>query len=83
MDDKCIMENLLTTAKSGCDLYLHGTIESGTPEVHTAFQRALNDTLALGDDIYAAMSAKGWYPTEQVSQDKINGVKQKYAGGVE
>ncbi len=28
MDDKCIMENLLHTAKGVCDLYLHGTIES-------------------------------------------------------
>jgi len=30
MDDKCLMENLLLVEKGVCDLYMHGTIESGT-----------------------------------------------------
>ncbi|MBQ1223488.1 MAG: spore coat protein, partial [Oscillospiraceae bacterium] len=36
MDDKMIMEDLLTAVKTGADLYLHGTIESGTANVHGA-----------------------------------------------
>ena len=37
MDDKCIMENLLLTTKGVCDLYMHGTIESSTQNVHQTF----------------------------------------------
>ena len=52
MDDKCIMENLLLTTKGVCDLYLHGTIESSTANVHQTFDCALNDSLCMQDDIY-------------------------------
>ncbi len=78
MDDKCIMENILLTTKGVCDLYLHGTIESNTANVHQAFSAALNDTLAMQDTIYKQMAQRGWYPTEQETQQKIDQVKQKY-----
>lgn len=41
MDDKCIMENLLLTTKGVCDLYMHGTIEASTANVHQTFNQAL------------------------------------------
>ena len=47
MDDKLIMDNILTSTKSECDLLMHGTIESATPGVHTAFSQILNDTLCM------------------------------------
>ena len=37
MNDQMIMENLLLTEKGACDLYLHGAIESATPNVNNAF----------------------------------------------
>ena len=79
MDDKCIMENILLTEKGVCDLFLHGTIESSTANVHQAFNTALNDSLCMQDELYKKMAQKGWYPTEQVEQTKINTVKQKFA----
>lgn len=79
MDDKCLMESLLMSTKGVCDLYMHGTIESGTPNVHSAFDKALNETLNIQDEIYKKMTAKGWYPTEQADQMKINQVKIKFA----
>lgn len=80
MDDKQIMENLLLGTKGVCDLYMHGTIESaGTNKVHTAFSNALNDSLCMQDKIYQKMSQKGWYPTEQAEQQKIQKVKDKFA----
>ena len=45
MDDKCIMENLLLTEKGVCDLYVHGTIESSTTNVHQTFLIVLRQTL--------------------------------------
>ena len=70
MDDKLIMDNILTSTKSECDLLMHGTIESATPGVHTAFSQILNDTLCMQNEIYAKMTAKGWYPTQNAEQQK-------------
>lgn len=79
MDDKNIMENILLLEKGVCDLYMHGTIESSTSNVHQTFTTALDESLRMQDSIYGKMSAKGWYPTEQVEQNKISTVKQKFA----
>ena len=79
MDDKSLMENILLLEKGVCDLFLHGTIESPTANVHTAFSNALNDSLCLQDKVYDKMAEKGWYPTESAEQQKINMVKQKFS----
>ena len=34
MEDKDLMEGVLLLEKGVCDLYLHGTIESSTSQVH-------------------------------------------------
>ena len=78
MDDKNLMENILLLEKGVCDLFLHGTIESCTENVHTAFNNALADSLCLQDKVYDKMAQKGWYPTQPVEQQKINMVKQKF-----
>lgn len=79
MDDKCIMENLLLTTKGACDLYMHGTIESPTANVHQAFSRALTDTLSMQDNIYQQMTAKGWYQTEQAPQQQLDQLRTKFS----
>lgn len=79
MDDKNLMENLLLLEKGVCDLFMHGTIESPTQNVHQAFSTALNDALAMQDTIYSKMAAKGWYSAEQAQQTQINNVKQQYS----
>ena len=78
MDDKNLMENILLLEKGICDLFLHGTIESSTQNVHDTFNTALNDALCMQDTLYDKMAAKGWYPTEQAEETKINSVKEKF-----
>lgn len=78
MEDKCLMEDLLLLEKGVCDLYLHGSIESSTQNVNQAFRTALNDSLNAQSTIYNKMLAKGWYPTQNVEQTKIDTVKQKF-----
>ncbi len=78
MEDKDLMEKELLIIKGVCDLYLHGTIESSTTEVHSAFKDALNTSLDIQNKIYNLMAEKGWYKTETVEQTKIDTVKQKY-----
>ena len=79
MNDKNLMENVLLLEKGVCDLFMHGTIESSSDNVHQVFSTALNDALCMQDTIYDKMAAKGWYPTEQVEQSKIDTVKQKFS----
>ena len=78
MNERNLMENLLQLEKGACDLFFHGTLESSTFSVHQAFGQVLTESLGMQSDIYDKMAAKGWYPTEQVQQDKINQIKQQY-----
>ena len=78
MQDQVIMNNVLTSVKNACDIFLHGTIESSTPNVNAAFKQSLNDCLCMQNEIYAKMSAKGWYPATSAEQQKIDAAKQKF-----
>ncbi len=79
MEDKDIMEKELLIIKGVCDLYLHGSIESTTAEVHCAFKEALNESLNIQNKIYNLMAEKGWYKTEIAEQQKIDAAKQKFS----
>lgn len=79
MNDKDLMEDIITVVKSACDLCLHGTVESSTPNIHSTFNTVLNDTLTMQNEIYTKMSQKGWYPSEQVEQQKIDQIKQTFS----
>ena len=79
MDDRSLMENMLMLEKGACDLFMHGSIESSSQDVHQAFTGSLNSAIEMQNQIYAKMQAKGWYPAEQVQQTKINEVKMKFS----
>ena len=81
MQDKEIMENILLNLKGECDLLMHGTVESSTPEVHSAFKSALDETLTMQSEVYAKMAAEGWYPQTTAEQKQIDSVKQKFSVG--
>ena len=78
MNDKDIMEGILLTTKGVCDLYMHGSIESATPNVHQTFNAALNDALCMQNNIYNEMAQHGWYPSEQAQPQQIQQIKQKF-----
>lgn len=79
MNDKQIMENILLTTKGVCDLYLHGSVESSTPQVHDAFTTALNDSICMQKDVYTQMESRGWYQKEQEQPQKCREIRQKYS----
>ncbi len=79
MEDRDLMEKELLTLKGVCDLYLHGTLESTTAEVHAAFQDALEKSLNMQNKIYNLMAEQGWYSSETAEQNKINTLKQKFS----
>ena len=79
MDDKNLMQNLLLLEKGVCDLYMHGAVESGTQNVHLAFNAAFTDSLSMQNEIYSKMTEKGWYTQKQVDQNKIDTLKTQYS----
>lgn len=78
MNEKEIMEGILNTTKGVCDLYMHGSIESATADVHQCFNTALNNAIAMQNNIYKQMAEQGWYPSEQAPAQKLQQIKQKY-----
>lgn len=78
-NERAVCETLLNQTKGLCDLYMHGAVESSTPQVRSAFDSALKDALTMQQDIYNQMSQKGWYPSQQAPQDQISQTKQKFS----
>lgn len=81
MSDRDLMEELLLSVKGAGDLYLHGTIESSTEKVRSAFDSSLTRSLQMQKQIYDKMSQKGWYAKTNVEQQKICRTQQKFAQG--
>ena len=79
MNDRDLVEDVLLIIKGVADLYLHGRIESSTLNVHSTFEKILNDPLCMQNEVYNAMAQKGWYPAQQAEQQQIEQLKQKFA----
>ncbi|HCA05222.1 MAG TPA: spore coat protein [Ruminococcaceae bacterium] len=79
MDDRSLMENMLMLEKGACDLFMHGSIEASSQDVKQAFNSSLTQALDMQSQIYSKMQAKGWYPSQEVEQTKINEVKMKFS----
>lgn len=77
MNDKGLMEDVLVTLKGVSDLYLHGTIEATTPNIHTTFKTILSEILNMQNAVYSKMSQMGWYQTENATMTKIETTKRK------
>ena len=75
---RMLCETILMETKGLADLYMHGTIESATPNVCTAMQDNLKEVLMMQQTIYDKMAEKGWYPPAQAPQDQINQTRQKF-----
>ena len=78
MDNKTMLEGILWDLKCLADLFLHGTIESGTKNVHQAFEDALTETLTLQNDLYTLMSNENMYKVENVAETKLTKAQNKY-----
>jgi len=78
MDDRALMEDLLLVVKGACDLYVHGAIESSSPQVQNAFNEALKETLDVQTETYQKMVEKGWYQVQPVEMTKVKQVYDKF-----
>ena len=78
MDNKTMLEGILWDLKCLADLFLHGTIESGTKNVHQVFEGSLSDVLTLQNNLYTLMSDEGMYQTENVAETKLTKAQNKF-----
>lgn len=79
MDDKLIMQNLLDSIKSVCNLLNQSAIEANETNVSTNFRNVLGVFLGLQHETYKQMQEAGWYQVEDVKNQAINKVKTKFA----
>lgn len=78
MDDKTMLEGILWDLKALGDLFLHGTIESGTPKVQTVFKNSLDEVLTLQNELYTLMANAGMYTVSNVAESKLTKTKDKF-----
>ena len=83
MDNKTMLEGILWDLKVMGELTLHGTMESGTPEVNKVFQNSLIDILNLQHDLYTLMKEENMYETSMVSETKIAKAKNQFNAELE
>ncbi len=83
MDNKTMLEGILWDLKTLGDLFLHGSIESGTKNIHKTFRDALDEVLTLQNDLYTLMSDEGMYTVENVTETKISKVQNKFNSTLE
>lgn len=77
MEDKFLMENVLYGSKVINDLYMHGVIESSTDKVTLLFNKIIQETLKMHNEIYKAMESVGFYTATQVDGKKISQTREK------
>ena len=77
MNDQNLMENLLNLEKGACDLYLHGTVESATPEVQQYFKNALNRSLNAGKYLLFPNVSKRAESTILIVSNEQNTTKER------
>ena len=77
MGDKFFMENVLYGSKVTNDLYMHGVVESSTEKVTILFNKILQDTLKMHNELYKSMEECGMYTAQNVEESKITKSKQK------
>lgn len=78
MEDKILMNTILTLTKNMIDTLMHGAIESSTPKIKETFMKNLNEYLTLQGSIYKEMENAGLYKMEQVPETKITDSLSKF-----
>lgn len=77
MNNKVILENILTLTKSLNTLYLNGTIEASNKEVRKMMEKGLQDSLNMQEEIYQMMVDDGYYQVCNVKSTEIEKLYNK------
>ncbi len=78
MQDKEVINDVLSSQKFITDSYNNFTNECATPNVREQFMRILTEEHQIQAEVFDEMSKRGWYPTTPAQQQKVQQAKQKF-----
>ncbi|MBQ9413981.1 MAG: spore coat protein [Clostridia bacterium] len=79
MQDKEMMNDVLSSEKSMTELYNTYTNECASSGIRHTMLTILNESHSMQADIFDDMQRRGWYQTTPAEQQKIQSVKQQYS----
>lgn len=77
MENKTILENMLTLTKSLVTLYKDATLESANESVRNVFNNGLVSVLEMQDELYQNMKDDGIYTVENLSSSALKKAHKK------
>lgn len=77
MNDRLLLENMLLLLKSTVEVYVHGSLESSTKNVHNALKSNLDTIIKLQDELYKKMTEYGWYTVSNIETKEIKKTLKK------
>ena len=78
MQDKEMLEGVLTSQKQITGLYNTYANECATTAIRVEMMNILHDEHDIQADIFMEMQKRGWYPTPMAEEQKIQSTKQKF-----
>lgn len=78
MQDKEILEDVLTSQKHLTESYNTFANECVTPNIRDEFMRILEEEHQIQAEVFDDMKKRGWYQTPAAEQQKIQQAKQKF-----
>lgn len=78
MEEKTVLENVLSLTKNMCEILFHGNIESSNKQVEKTFNDALNEYLKIQKELFDIMKEKEYYTLEEVNASKIAKTRIKH-----
>ncbi|SEW45424.1 spore coat protein [[Clostridium] fimetarium] len=80
--DKEVLGDALATEKASTNLYNTFANECVHPEVRSTMLHMLEEEHSIQDDVFKLMHEKGFYPTPEADDNKVNQTIQKFSCGV-
>ena len=80
MQDKDMLGDALSAQKQITDAYNTCANECATPAVRDELLKLLREEHAIQAGVFTEMQKRGWYPTEQAPQQKIDQTKEQFMG---
>lgn len=77
VNNKVILESVLTLTKSLNMLYINAAIESSNEEPRAVFENGLDMSLEMQDELYQNMKSDGYYEVSNVKSSEIKKIYKK------
>ena len=77
-NDQAILDDALISQKFLTDDYNEFACECANVQLRNEFMNILNEEHQIQADVFDEMKKRGWYPTPQAQQQKIQQAKHKF-----